>query len=50
LRADSQAAKDAIYRILVEDLKMVAAATAKSVRGVARAMGANGSGRKSLFT
>jgi DNA polymerase len=50
LRADSQAAKDELYRILVEDLKTVVAETAKNARGAAHAMSADGSGRKSLFS
>jgi uracil-DNA glycosylase family protein len=49
LRADSQAAQDELYRILVEDLKAVVTKTAKSARGVARA-GADVSSRKSLFS
>ena len=35
LRADSQAAQDELYRILVEDLKAVTQETAKSARGEA---------------
>jgi probable DNA metabolism protein len=50
LRADSNAAKDELYRILVEDLKTVVAETAKNARGAAHAMSADGSGRKSLFS
>ena len=50
LRADSQAAQDELFRILVADLKAVAVETGKSARAAARAVGANGSGRKSLFS
>jgi uracil-DNA glycosylase len=50
LRADSQAAQDELYRILVADLKTVAEEMAKSARGTARAMRATASTRKSLFT
>jgi DNA polymerase len=48
LRADSQAAQDELYRILVEDLKTVAAETAKSGRGEAGAPSGTTSSRKSL--
>jgi uracil-DNA glycosylase len=50
LRADSQAAQDELYRVLVEDLKAVAAEKAKSAQGAARTVGTSVSSRKSLFT
>jgi uracil-DNA glycosylase len=40
LRADSQAAQDELYRILVADLKTVVAETARIPQGAARAMSA----------
>ena len=49
LRADSQAAQDELYRILVEDLKTVAAETAKFARGAVRTAGENAPRRNSLF-
>jgi uracil-DNA glycosylase len=49
LRADSPAAKDQIYRILVEDLKEVAAEIAKSMRGKVRAVNRSAAGKASLF-
>ena len=50
LRADSQAAQGDLYRILVEDLKTVAAETSKSARNMTRAVSTTASNRKSLFT
>ncbi len=50
LRADSQAAQGDLYRVLVEDLKTVAAETSKSVRNMTRAVSTTASNRKSLFT
>jgi probable DNA metabolism protein len=52
LRADSQAAQDELYRLLVQDLKTVAAETAKaaeSAQGETAATDRNTSGRNSLF-
>jgi DNA polymerase len=49
LRADSQAAQDELYRILVQDLKAVADETAKFARSEVGAARANESSRNSLF-
>jgi uracil-DNA glycosylase len=49
LRADSPAAQDQIYQTLVEDLKTVAAETAKFARGEIRAVVRNTGGKDSLF-
>jgi uracil-DNA glycosylase len=49
LRADSPAARDELYRILVEDLKTVAAETAKFPRGEIRAANPNAADKDSLF-
>jgi len=49
LRADSQAGQDELYRILVADLKTVAAETANS-QSATRVVSAVASSRKSLFT
>jgi uracil-DNA glycosylase len=49
LRADSQAAQDELYRLLVEDLRAVATETAKFARGEVRSPKRNVSGRDSLF-
>jgi probable DNA metabolism protein len=50
LRADSPAAQDELYRILVGDLKEVAAESGRLARGDASAPAAQASHRKSLFT
>jgi uracil-DNA glycosylase len=50
LRADSQAAQDEIYQILVADLKTVADELARPVETAARSAGASSSNRKSLFS
>jgi probable DNA metabolism protein len=50
LRADSKAAQGDLYRILVEDLKTVAAETSKSARNGTRTVSTTTSNRKSLFT
>ena len=49
LRADTPAAQEQIYRILVEDLKVVAAETAKFARGEIRAANRYAAGKDSLF-
>jgi hypothetical protein len=50
LRADRPAAQDELYRILVGDLKEVAAESGRLPRGDASAPAAQASHRKSLFT
>jgi uracil-DNA glycosylase len=49
LRADSPAAQEQIYRILVDDLKAVATETAKFARGEIRAADRKAAGRDTLF-
>ncbi len=50
LRADSPAAQDALYRVLVEDLKSVAVEAGKPEKKVAATAAARGRNRKSLFS
>lgn len=49
LRADSQAAQDELYRILVADLKALATETARSARGESQSDGAVTGHKVSLF-
>ena len=49
LRADSPAAQEQIYRILVDDLRTVAAESAKFARGEIGAVIRNPTGKDSLF-
>ncbi|MBV9886985.1 MAG: UdgX family uracil-DNA binding protein [Acidobacteria bacterium] len=50
LRADSPAAQDALYRVLVEDLKSVAVEARRLAKNVAATAVASGRNRKSLFS
>jgi uracil-DNA glycosylase len=49
LRADSPAAQDELFRILVADLKVVAAETMKAARGEVSAASRTASSKESLF-